>query len=413
MLPPRRPRSGARGKIAAKYAIVGAGFTGLAAARRLAECDPSADIVVLEATTFGEGSSGRNSGFLTSADIAGSVDVGEVESNIRRNIYNTEGFDWLANLVARYDIDCDLHEVGRIKAAATAGGEGAVRDLLGIVRALDIRHELLDTDQMRARIGTPYYHIGLFTAVGHLVQPAALIRGLADALPTSVHLYEQSPVLSMHKRGKWLLELPDARVSADIVIVAANAAIKNFGYLRDRLVTIYTYAAITRQMSPSEAAQLGPMRSWGLLPSHRLGTTLRRVGPDRFLVRSLYSYERGIHPDLARKELTARFHRRYPDLSAVDFEHVWGGVTALTMNGAPYWGKVDDDLYTSAGCNGSGIVKGTILGKRLAEHLAGEPVGPAVQAAYGSANWIAPEPLRTIGYRVISAIEQRKAGLES
>jgi glycine/D-amino acid oxidase-like deaminating enzyme len=83
------------------------------------------------------------------------------------------------------------------------------------------------------------------------------------------------------------------------------------------------------------------------------------------------------------------------------------------MNGAPYWGKVDDDLYTSAGCNGSGIVKGTILGKRLAEHLAGEPVGPAVQAAYGSANWIAPEPLRTIGYRVISTIEQRKAGLES
>ncbi len=413
LLPARQPKAPAKGAIAAKYAIVGAGFTGLAAARRLAELDPTADIVVLEAITVGEGSSGRNSGFLSPADIAGSIDASAVEKNIARNAFVSEGFNWLVDQVNRHKIDCDLHQTGRIKAAATVAGEGAVNDLLKIVRALGEPHTLLNQAQLKERIGTDYYRLGLFTEIGHLVQPAALIRGLADALPTKVALHENSPVLSLRKAGKWQLETPDARISADTVIMGANSSIKNFGYLRDRLVTIYTYAAITEAMSAADSTKLGSMPSWGVLPAHRLGTTLRRAGKDRFLVRSIYSYERGVSPAYAEEQLLARFRRRYPDLGHVGFEYTWGGTTALTMNGAPYWGKVDDGLYTSAGCNGSGIVKGTVLGKRLAEHIVGQPVESDLLAAYGTANWIAPEPFRTIGFNVISAVEKRKAGLES
>jgi glycine/D-amino acid oxidase-like deaminating enzyme len=413
MLPPREPRASASGHVSAKYAIIGAGFTGLAVARRLRELDPAADIVVLEATTVGEGSSARNSGFLAPSDIAGSVDPATVEQNIARNRYVTEGFDWLLDLISQYRIDCDLHQTGRIKAAATRVGEASVHDLLAVVRALKIPHTLLDAEQLRQRIGTNYYRLGLFTEVGHLVQPAALIRGLADALPTGVQLYEQSPVVGLRRQGAWHIETPDARITADIVIAATNAAIKDFGYLRDRLVTIYTYAAITQAMTPSECGAFGAMASWGLLPAHRLGTTLRRVGSDRFLVRSLYAYERGISPDEAHRELRARFHRRFPMLSHVGLEYTWGGTTALTMNGAPYWGRIDDRLYTSAGCNGSGIVKGTVLGRKLAEQIMGRDVGPDLLSAYGTANWIAPEPVRTLGFKVVSAMERRRAGLES
>jgi glycine/D-amino acid oxidase-like deaminating enzyme len=413
MLPARTPKPAARGTISAKYAIVGAGFTGLAAARRLSELDPGAEIVVLEATTVGEGSSARNSGFLTRADIAGSADPGAVDLNILRNTYVTEGFDWLLTLIEHYGIDCDLHQAGRIKAAATAGGEPAVTDLLAVVKGLHIPHVLLDTDDLQRRIGTRYYRLGLFTEVGHLVQPAALIRGLADAFPSGVQLYEQTPVLALRQQDRWRLETPDARIDADTVIMAANSSVKSFGYLRDRLVTIYTYAAITQPLQPGERPALGAMPSWGLLPAHRLGTTLRRVGADRLLVRSLYAYECGISSEQARVELLARFHRRYPDLAHIDFDYAWGGTTALTMNGSPYWGRIDDHLYTSAGCNGSGIVKGTILGKRLAEHILGHAVAAGLRAAYGSANWIAPEPFRALGFKVVSAVERRKAGLES
>ena len=413
MLPERRPKRSATGDITVKYAIVGAGFTGLAAARRLSELDPGADIAVVEATTVGEGSSARNSGFLAPADIAGSIDASAVDANIARNRYVAEGFDELLDLISRHGIDCDLHQTGRIKAAATVAGEASVNDLLTVVRALKVPHVLLDAAALRERIGTSYYRLGLFTEVGHLVQPAALIRGLADALPSRVQLFERSPVLSLHRQGKWRLATADARITADTVIMATNAAIKCFGYLRDRLVTIYTYAAITQPLRPAESAELGSKSSWGLLPAHRLGTTLRRVGSDRFLVRSLYCYERGTSAEYVRSELLARFHRRYPDLANVDFEHAWGGTTALTMNAAPYWGKVDDGVYASAGCNGSGIVKGTVLGKRLAEHIVGQKVEADLLAAYGTANWIVPEPFRTIGFKAVSLIEQRKAGLES
>lgn len=413
MLPARVPKPAASGTLSTKYAIVGAGFTGLAAARRLHELDADADIVILEATTVGEGSSARNSGFLTRADIAGSADPSAVKQNVLRNRYVTEGFDGLLALISHYGIACDLHQAGRIKAAATTGGEAAVRDLRKIVEALDIPHVLLDADDLQNRIGTHYYRLGLFTEVGHLVQPAALIRGLADALPPAVRLYEQSPVVALRKQGKWHLETDNARVTADTVIMAANASIKSFGYLRDRLVTIYTYAAITQPLRPAEGPKLGAMPSWGLLPAHRLGTTLRRVGPDRLLVRSLYAYERGMSSDYARAQLLARFRRRYPDLGHIDFDHAWGGTTALTMNGSPFWGKVDDGLYASAGCNGSGIVKGTVLGKRLAEHILGHDVESALLAAYGTANWIAPEPFRRLGFTVVSAVERRRAGLES
>ena len=117
---------------------------------------------------------------------------------------------------------------------------------------------------------------------------------------------------------------------------------------------------------------------------------------------------------LARQAaLLDRFHRRYPGLAHVGFEHVWGGTTALTMNGSPYWGRIDEGLYASAGCNGSGIVNGTALGKRLADFACGRAVDQDLLSAYGTANRIAPEPLRTVGFHVISAWEGRKAGLES
>jgi glycine/D-amino acid oxidase-like deaminating enzyme len=111
-----------------------------------------------------------------------------------------------------------------------------------------------------------------------LLDPASLIRGLAEALPPNVTLYEKTPLLSLQRKGQWYLETPAAQITAPTVIMATNAAIRHFGYLRDRLVTIYTYAALTDPLGLADAAQLGSMPVWGLLPSHRLGTTVRRFG---------------------------------------------------------------------------------------------------------------------------------------
>lgn len=412
MLPPRSPRPALQGDQRADFAVIGAGFTGLAAARRLAELHPQARIAVLEATQVGEGSSGRNSGFASPTDIPGGTSPAALAAAAAQDRFGAEGFGWLVELMQRHGIACDLQLSGRIKGAATERGEAVVRDMLATVRALGLPHALLGPDEMEQRIGTRYYRLGLFTEGGYLLDPAALIRGLAGSLPDNVALHEDSPVHALRRDGAlWRLETRGGSLAAPVVVMAANASAKHFHHLRDRIVTIYTYAAITAPV-PDPAA-FGAMAHWGLLACHRLGTTVRRVGADRLMVRSLYAYERGLPEARVREELRRRFHRRYPALSGIGLDHVWGGTTALTMNGAPWWGRLDRDLYGFAGCNGSGIVKGTVLGKRLAELIAGRDSTAEIRAAFGTANRVAPEPLRTIGFHVISAIERRRAGAES
>jgi glycine/D-amino acid oxidase-like deaminating enzyme len=413
LLPARTARPRATGAIAVKYAVVGAGYTGLAAARRLSELDPGADIAIFEATTVGEGSSARNSGFAGPRDIPAGTSAAELQRAAALNRFGEEGFAWLAALIGEHGIDCELQLTGRIKGAATVAGARVVRGLHATVAQLGLPHALLDAEQLQERIGTRYYRCGLYTEGGYLLQPAALIRGLADCLPVNVRLHENSPVMALRRHGKWQLQTPDANITADCVVMATNAAVTRFGYLRDRLVTIYTYAGITEALAPEDAAQLGSMANWGLLPAHRLGTTVRRVGNNRLMVRSLYAYERDMPARRVHAALLACFRRRYPALAHAGLEYVWGGTTALTLNGAPYWGRLDDGLYASAGCNGAGIVKGTVLGKRLAELITGLGDQQDVRAAYGTASWVVPEPFRSIGFSLTSAVQRRKAGLEA
>src|SRR5690606_31661246 len=106
-------------------------------------------------------------------------------------------------------------------------------------------------------------------------------------------------------------------------------------------------------------------------PANRLGTTLRKTYGNRFMVRSAYSYEREQSASTVEAMLLDCYRRRYPGLKEHKFEHVWGGVTALTRNGATFFGKVTGNLYASLGCNGAGVLKGTAYGKLLAEMIMG------------------------------------------
>lgn len=411
LLPPRQIRPSASGRLDADYVIVGAGYTGLAAARQLHALAPSAAIVVLEATEIGEGASARNSGFASPHESRIGLSDSQLlyADTINRCLH--EGFSFLTDAMDEGGFSCDLERSGRITGAASEAGSEKIAGMHARGDKLGVPHRRLDRAAMKERTGTDYYRCGLAIDEGHLLQPAALIRGLADTMAPGIALYENSPVLSLERDRGWRLKTPHADIRAKTVILATNAAIKDFGFWRDRLVTIFTFAGLSEEMDANDAAHLG-VNPWGLLPAHRLGTTVRRVGHNRLLVRSLYSYERTLDRDHVARELTSCFHRRFPMLSHVPLEFVWGGTTALTMNGAPRWGQIDQGLYGAAGCNGSGIVKGTLLGKRLADMIVTGDPQDDLTAMYGQANFIAPEPFRTIGFHIISAIERRKAGLE-
>lgn len=411
LLPPREPQASVQGSLSFDYVVVGGGYTGLAAARRLRELDPKTTIAVLEATEIGEGSSGRNSGFASPYESKMGMSDAQLVHADRLNACLDEGFEFLTAAMKDGHFSCDLEQSGRLTGAATEAGEDKLMRMAERGAALNVPHQLLDRNAMRERIGSSYYRCGLSVDKGYLLQPAALIRGLADHLPDGVQLFENTPLLSLEKRNGWELKTPEATLRARQVVMGTNSAVKNFGHWKENLVTIFTYAGLTEEMDERDADQLGsPL--WGLLPAHRLGTTIRRVGRNRFLVRSLYAYEKPLEHKAVALDLADCFHRRYPNLSHVRLEYVWGGTTALTMNGAPRWGQMDTGLYAAAGCNGSGIVKGTLLGKRLAEMMVTGDPQEDLSRVYGQANWVAPEPFRTIGFHVVSAFERRKAGIE-
>lgn len=414
MLPPRRQHASVESDQTFDFAIIGAGFTGLAIARRLHELDPQARIAVFEATTVGEGSSARNSGFTAAEVLPRTATMKGAETARLQSALIGRTFDWLTELIKDHGIDCDMQKVGSIRAAATEAGEASLRNVIEVAKFNGIKHTVLDQAQIADWTGSDYYRLGIHVDDTYLVQPAALIRGLADTLPENVTLYESSPVLKMTRADTaWDLTTNGGTIRAGQVALANNSFIRSFGYLKLRMATIYTYAAVTNRVPEADLGHLGSAHNWGLLPAHRLGTTLRRIGRDRLMVRSLYGYESEINQDEAVSKLRDRFMRRWPGLAHVNFEYVWGGTTAFTMNGAPWWGQLEQGLFASGGCNGSGIAKGTMLGWHLAELMTGKETPEVVTKAMGTASLIAPEPFRSIGFHIVSALESRKAGRET
>ena len=174
---------------------------------------------------------------------------------------------------------------------------------------------------------------------------------------------------------------------------------------------MYTYAGLTDPLPQPFVDTLGSETTWGLLPTHRLGSTLRRTRDNRLLIRSHYGYEREEDNDRIGEALLASLRLRFPTIDIDGFASVWGGATGFTFNGAPVWGKVREGLYLSAGCNGGGVVKGTLFGQLLADLALGREV-PDFAYLFGSASWMPPDPIRRLGFEIMSRIERRQGRAE-
>ncbi len=422
MLPPRICRPALNGKLSVDHAVVGAGFTGLAVARRLKELEPETDILIIDGGTVGENASGRNSGFsgsdlptvsMASASRADASADALSKQNVIA-VFDAEGLAWLKDLVARYGIDCGLRQVGSFKAAVS---ERAAAALLRMSESASTQGRTLPVykqDALEELTGTCFYRLAIRSESTHLFQPAALVRGLADHLPSDIVFHEGTTVSNIEKVGeRWHLTCPQARISARNVILANNAFVKLLGYGKDRLVSLFTYVGVTERLG-NRARLLGSLPEWGMTSAQRAGgSTLRRLSDGRCMIRSLYSYEAELKESVIRRRLLDRFRRRYPHLADIDFEYVWGGVTDVTRGGAPFWGELEQGLFISAGYNGSGVAKGTALGRRLAELVAGKVAQETVTGPLGRPGWLPPEPFRFVGVRGTAMYEEFRAGADA
>ncbi|UCH74085.1 MAG: FAD-dependent oxidoreductase [Rhodospirillales bacterium] len=399
--PARPPLTGAH---RVPWTVVGAGVTGLAAAHRLAELHPGAEILLLEARLLGQGATGRSSGFVVATSrFGGGFTADKIESYRRVNRINRAGLELLRTRTAGFASDCLWREDGFVHAAADRGAMREYDRFLRYLEALEIAHTPLDAAALRARLGTAHYRAGVHVHGGALVQPAALARGLADGLPGNVRLHEESPVLAIERGAPLTLRLREGEVRTDNLILAVNYEAPKLGLLRRRLAASTLSGSFTRALSDDELASLGSARDWGVLSLHGGGATLRLTADRRLCLRNTAEYNGGaLLPEarLARRQAIHRaaFETRFPQLKHVPFEFAWSGVEGISRNATNFFGRQADTIYLAGGYNGSGLSRGTAFGTALAEY-AGGGQSRLIEDCLNSAPaaWIPPRPFLDIG----------------
>lgn len=426
ILPDASPGLALEAELKADYLVIGAGFSGLSAARRLRQHDAKAKIVVLEARGIAEGPAGRNSGFmidlphdLSSENYGGSKDKDRLQIKMNR-----AAIAFAQEAATVYSMPKGVLEAsGKVNAAASETGMAHNRAYSKHLESLGEPHELLDADQMRELTGSSYYPGGLRTPGTVLIQPAHYVRCLAEGLRNeAVQVFENSPVTSLKRDdGVWVAATPNGSVQAEKVILATNGHVESFGHFRRRLVHIYLYASMTRALNKEELKQLGGARRWGLTPSDPLGSTVRRIsgkGGDRIVVRNRVTYNPSMRADPNRMQRLCQSHDasfavRFPQLSAVTMEYRWGGQLCLSRNGVPAFGEMETNLYSACCQNGLGSTRGTLSGMLAADLSCGVNSELLVaQLELPKPSRLPPEPFASIGANSVLWWGERKAGAE-
>jgi glycine/D-amino acid oxidase-like deaminating enzyme len=420
ILPPSGPAQELDGKLAAEWVVVGAGFAGLAAARRLVQLRPGERIVVLDAQRVGFGAAGRNTGFMIDLphELKSESYGGGPDSDRKQIAMNRSAIAFAAEAVKEYGLEAHFNPCGKYHGAAGPGGLKALEGFERHLDALGESYSKLDGSDLKRITGSDYYARGIHTPGAAILQPAGYIRGLADGLRDRVQIFENSPAKRIEPGRPHTVHTPKGRVTGANVILAVNGHLESFGLYRRRLLHLYTYASMTRVLRTDERNGLGGEPEWALIPADPMGTTVRRIKEGRIVVRNTFTHNPGMacsdrQMNRAGRAQDASFRARFPMLKDVGMDYRWGGQLCLSWNSVPAFGKVEDGVY-AAGCqNGLGVCKGTLHGMLIADLAAGsnEPLVSDV-LAMDKPKKLPPEPFMSLGANLNIWWMQRRAGAD-
>ncbi len=373
-LPPPPPARIVEGVVKADFAVIGAGTCGCAVARRLAELRPDDRVVLVEATRVGYGTSGRNAGFMLDHHSHGGMK--HFEAARKNDRLFAAGTAYLRELVQQHQIQCNWSDWGRIYVAAEASAEDALQGVADGFDRLGVAWRDVDRDALEEITGSRFYRSGVRADGSALVQPAAMMRGLAGALPINATLYEESPVVELDMRGGFRLVCPEGTIEAKQVVLANHVFAEELGFLKHRIVPLASFASLTRTLSEAEKGQVGTEGEFGLLPANANGSTVRLTLDGRILMRNTLHYARGKRfPPELMAEVTDNHRqsiaRRWPGLADVGFAGTWGGILGFTRNEGTVFGAIRPGLWALMSADAAPMTKGAIGGKLLAEHMCG------------------------------------------
>ena len=356
-------------------AIVGSGYTALSAARILARHGLA--VTVLDAREPGYGASTRNHGMVGGGLKlpAGMADkLGKERADwIRKGAYDS--FVEFKQIIADEGMDVDYCNSGRFTGAHTpAAYQQQVKRGEDLARDFGYHTRMLPREEQHAEIGSDFYYGALLVAESGGLQPAKLHRAYWRlAAAAGARVVGNAEVRAIEGRhGAFTLRTAKGDLRADKVFVATNAytgAISHrfHPYVRRRVVPVTAYMATTEEL-PADVAH-------HILPTNRMcGDTKRslfafRLSSDR---RRVIFAGRARWRDIDEAAATPILHRFmsevWPVLKDYRISHCWKGLVCFTFDRLPHMGEVDG-LYYAAGCQGSGVVMMSFLGRQVAQKI--------------------------------------------
>ena len=361
------------------WLILGGGFAGLSAAYRLQQLRPKDKVVLIDALKIGEGSAGQNSGFMI--DLPHNISAsGNYTDSLEKDKKTIELHRHAMQFAKDIAEECrvskeDFLQIGKINGAATSSSVTWNDQYQKQLQDLSEDHQVFDRKEMKELTGSEFYESGLYTPGTVLFHPSNYVRTIATKLRESCEIFDNTPALSINSQNNsWLVQTPKASISSANIIFAINGHIQNFGFYKNRLIHLFTFAAVTKKFSKEE---LSGQDQWGITPANPVGTTVRKIKDGdgfRLLVRNQWQCHQSMQINQSilkakEQQLRQSFEIRFPILKQLPFEFTWGGKVCLSMNNVPAFGELDHGLYSACCSNGLGSINGTLAGKFIIDKL--------------------------------------------
>jgi glycine/D-amino acid oxidase-like deaminating enzyme len=376
-------------------AVIGAGYTGLSAARTLAK--RGAQVAVLEAESIGWGASSRNGGMvLTGLKLGVNKLISRYSRELTRRMYaaSLASIACVEQIVREDQIVCDFQRCGHLEVACKQKHfDDYARQAEAVAREFDHLLRVVPRYELQTEIGASIYYGGMVDETSAGLNPARYVAGLAQAAQRAgAVIFDKTRLESLQREARkgaagWRVTTSRGALWARDVLVGTS------GYtgsatpaLRRKIIPIGSYIITTEVLPESLARELSPRNR--MIYDSKNYLYYYRLTPDRRMLfggRAAFFPET---PDSIRK--SAEILRRgmidvYPQLRDVKVEYVWGGTLDFAFDMTPHAGQVDG-IYYAVGYAGHGVAMATWQGQKMAELISGEkPENPFAEIPFPGA----------------------------
>jgi glycine/D-amino acid oxidase-like deaminating enzyme len=373
---------------AVDVAVLGAGFTGLSAARTLAK--RGAKVAVLESETVGWGASSRNGGMvLTGMKLGVNQLISMYGRELTQRMYaaSLASMDCVERIIREEGIHCDFSRCGHLEVACKQKHfDDYARQAEVIAREFNHSLRVVQKHELGSEIGSSIYYGGMVDEVSAGCNPARYVAGLARAaMKAGAEIFEHARVDNIQRDSRqgekgWKITTSRGPLWAQEVFVGTS------GYtgratptLQKKLIPIGSFIITTEVLPEALARDLSPRNR--MIYDSKNYLYYYRLTPDR---RMLFGGRAAFFPETADTvRRSADILRRgmidvYPQLSDAKIDYVWGGTLDFAFDIMPHAGQMDG-MYYAVGYAGHGVAMATYQGQKIAELMAGDkPENPFV-----------------------------------